>query len=148
MKYPPNRTRGLLKMKPLQTGERSHTYRVRAADAVHGWWGSLTAEERGELLARVMAAEAPAEAGEGQGAPSMPEAPSWPSGVPARPLTPHGRELLAQLEEGAVLVKDGHRYRLVVDGVTVRNMTYQTPATLILRGLIVETEPDVWRALK
>lgn len=46
-------------MKGLEEGEASAVYRVRASVEVHDWLSRMTAEQRGELLARVMADQQP-----------------------------------------------------------------------------------------
>lgn len=56
----PRSLANLLPMPHLESGVTSEVHRVRAATEVQAWFRSLTAEQRGDVLARVMVAEAPA----------------------------------------------------------------------------------------
>lgn len=62
----------------LREGEVTRPHRVRAHKPVHEWWGSLSAEQRGDVLARVMAQEGTVEVGQG-------EIPIRPHPAPSRP---------------------------------------------------------------
>lgn len=149
MKYPPSRMRGLRQMPKLQEGEDSRTYRVRAPDAVHEWLSGMTAEQRGELLAQVLAAGAPAEAGVGQGAAVTPAAPPRPaqgegeglrlSGVVPEGLSAYALTVVADLKRGGVLVEDGQVYRLTVGGNT-RSVRGDTVYGLRRAGVLVGPE--------
>lgn len=50
----------------LEPGVTSEVHRVRAVAEVQAWFKAMTAEQRGELLARVMAGSAPAMASTGE----------------------------------------------------------------------------------
>ena len=65
MPISPNSLRNLVTVS-LESGVTSEVHRVRAAAEVQAWFRAMTAEQRGELLASVMAGNAPALAGAGK----------------------------------------------------------------------------------
>ena len=138
---------------PLQPGERSQPHRITADEAVNAWFGAMTARQRGDLVAQLMTWQdrsQPAVLGVFSGPPGERSlGTSSPPAEPAsssRPLNAKGQELFARMKAGAVLVQDGHRYRLEQEGHPEESLTYQTPYALISRGLLVEFEPGRWRA--
>jgi hypothetical protein len=52
-KYPPNRTKGLIKMEPLKAGEMSENARVRGEAQAVKWWVSFSPVERGGLVSEL-----------------------------------------------------------------------------------------------
>lgn len=159
MKYPPSRTRGLRPMKALQEGESSHTYRVRAPDPVHSWWGSLTAEQRGEVLAHVFAGRpvSPQEAPEQAAQALAAETPGNPSEAPSRPAQgqlervalgqipedprPHHLPILHALEAGATLTRmPGEPWRLIGAGLPFRTIKPATVDLLLREGVLIRED--------
>lgn len=149
-KYPPDRTRHLRQMKTLQAGEDSRTYRIRAPDPVHTWLGDMTAEQRGELLARVMLDEA----GRGQSAPGRLPPPSRPSEgqierlilgtvPPDRALTPYQRGIVAGLRDGATLSRE-HRgpWRLAYPLGGAESLRGDSVQNLLDLGALREVSPQ------
>jgi len=95
-------------MKALGDGEDSRTYRVRAGQAVLDWWGSLSAEGRGEVLAGLLASDSPVKVGaamaEGSGAPASAEAGERLTlGVTVLRLTPFQRWVIDAMKDGGTL---------------------------------------------
>jgi len=99
-------------MKGLQAEEDSRTYRVRGGRAVLDWWGSLTAEGRGELLAGLLASGVAV-----KGLPAMTEGPSAPASAeglerlalgtapPDLKLTRYQREIVSAVRDGSTLTR-------------------------------------------
>lgn len=71
----------------LKSGVTSEVHRVRAAAEVNAWFRALSAEERGDLLARVRAQEDQPEPKTGPGSTGWPEIPSRPAEGHAEPIT-------------------------------------------------------------
>lgn len=61
-------------------------------------------------------------------------------------LSGKGLELLTLLQtEGAVMVADGNRYRVVIGTQDAGNHAGATGGALLTRGLLVQIEPGKWR---
>lgn len=147
MSVHPRSLDNLLPMPRLESGVTSEVHRVRADAEVNEWFSTMTAAQRGEVLARARAAEGAAGGEVAEGAPAGPEVAQRPAGAPVpRPkLAGRAGEIVAHLEGGAELVSGGGMFRVVLAGRVVQ--TYAPAAArrvLAVPGLLREVGPERW----
>ncbi|MEF2280479.1 hypothetical protein V3W47_19470 [Deinococcus sp. YIM 134068] len=139
---------------PLGEGEKSQTHRIRAADDLHEWFGAMTAEQRGHVIARAKAAqEAVKGSAEGAQAQEPETAPEVTvqlveavtlGTLPPRDVEPkpHHAPILKALRDGGTLTRaPGEVWRLVGGGEQGRTIKAETVRVMLRDGWLSRADP-------